>query len=266
MTPILLTAWSLAAAQGTPERETSSDDVPLALPVDQVHAPVPDTRQPVESEQPLAVPRQGGPRSPDRLQALRQYQRDRIALGTELEFHSSGPPVSVGFGGPWYGMGWGMAISNPYVYASTTNSVYKGNTRMDMPDFLGTVGARDLRADLERDILRANRATTVWNTVAGVGIAGIVVGAVGMSNAWDAETYYGYANVATGGLVMTVGGLVGSSITSSRSFRLRRYPSSSIGLDEAERLADAYNDRLRQELGLTPDDVWGIESQGRGGR
>ncbi|MFT5680517.1 MAG: hypothetical protein ACI8RZ_001423 [Myxococcota bacterium] len=269
MTPLLLTAWSIAAAQGTPERSppSSSDEPPLALPVDQVHAPVPGTpaRQPApDPERPLAIPRGSEPqRSAARLQALRQYQRERVSVGTEVEFRASGPPVSIGFGGPWYGMGWGMMVSNPSVYTSRTDTIYQGTTRMDMPDFLGTVDARNLRADLERDILRANRSTNVWNTVAGAGIAGIVIGGLGMSEARDAQTYYGYANFAIGGLVATIGGLAGSSFTSSKSFRLRRYPSSSIGTDEAERLADAYNDRLREGLGLTPDDVWGVESQGR---
>ena len=99
-----------------------------------------------------------------------------------------------------------------------------------------------------------------------MGVTGLVVGSIGMSNAWDARTYYGYANMASAGLGATIGGLIGSSITSSKSFRLRRYPSASIGVDEAERLADDHNDRLRQELGLTPDDVWGVESEARGQR
>lgn len=274
MTPLLLTAWSVVAAQGTPERapQSAEDDAPLALPVDDVHAPVPTgpARQPAATpERPLAIPRGGvepPQRSAARLQALKQYQRERISLGTELEFHSSGPPVSVGFGGPWYGMGWGMVVSNPSVYASRTDAVYQGTTRMDMPDFLGTVGARDLRADLERDILRANRATNVWNTVAGLGIAGVVVGAFGISEAEYARDRYAmayYNNIAVGGLAATIGGLIGSSVSSSRSFRLRRNPSYSIGFNEAEKLAEEHNERLRQSLGLTADDVWGVESQGR---
>jgi hypothetical protein len=274
MTPLLLTAWSVVAAQETPERapQSAEDDAPLALPVDEVHAPAPGVpaRQPgTPPERPLAIPRGGNEppqRSAARLQALKQYQRERVSVGTELAFHSGGAPVRVGFGGPWYGMGWGMFVANPTIYTSRTDAVYKGTSRLDMPDFLGTVGARDLRADLERDILRANRSSNVWNTVVGLGIAGVVVGSFGYSEAEyvrDRDAMIYYNQIALGGLTATIGGLIGSSVASSRSFRLRRNPSYSIGFSEAEQLAEEHNERLRQGLGLTADDVWGVESQGQ---
>ena len=154
-------------------------------------------------------------------------------------------------------------MSNPYVHTTQNFSIYQGRTRLDVPDFLGTVGEPGLRASLDQDILRANRAATAWNAVTGIGVAGVVVGAVGMSGARSAYEYYSYANVATAGLVTTLSGALFSSITSSKSFKLRRYPSASIGVDQAERLADQYNDQLRQQLGLSADDVWTIESQDR---
>ena len=163
-------------------------------------------------------------------------------------------------------MGWGMFVANPTIYTSRTDAVYKGTSRLDMPDFLGTVGARDLRADLERDILRANRSSNVWNTVVGLGIAGVVVGSFGYSEAEyvrDRDAMIYYNQIALGGLTATIGGLIGSSVASSRSFRLRRNPSYSIGFSEAEQLAEEHNERLRQGLGLTADDVWGVESQGQ---
>lgn len=266
MTPLLLTTWTLAAAQDTPERQTperaAEDEAPLALPVDQVHAPVPES-----TEQPLAIPGRSSsaPRSADRLQALKQYQRERIGIGTEVQFHAAGPPVTVGFGGPWYGMRWGMVVANPYVHTSRTHSIYKGTVRMEVPSFLGEVGQSDLQHSLQQDILRANRFTTAWNVVTGIGVAGLVVGSVGMSAAWDARSpdYYSYSTMASTGLLTTLTGLLGSSITSAKSIRLRRYPSASIGVDEAERMADAHNDQLRQDLGLTPEDVWNVESQAR---
>ena len=268
MTPLLLTAWTIAAAQDTPARETPGSDQdaesPLALPVDQVHAPVPEApaQQPSSSGRPLAIP--GRPStSAARLQALKQYQRERIGIGTEVQFHASGPPVSVGFGGPWYGLRWGMVVSNPYLYTSSTHGIYKGTVRMDVPTFLGEVGQSELQYSLQQDILRANRYTTVWNVVTGIGVTGLVVGAVGMSAAWDVREYYSYSNMASTGLLTTITGLIGSSITSSKSVRLRRYPSASVGVDEAERLADAHNEQLRQELGLSAEDVWNVESQGR---
>ncbi len=274
MTPLLLTAWSIVAAQDVPERapQSAEDDTPLALPVDEVRTPGPDApaRQPgTAPERPLAIPRSGTAppqRSAAHLQALKQYQRERVSVGTELSFHSSGAPVRVGFGGPWYGMSWGMFVANPAIYTSRTDAVYKGTTRLNMPDFLSTVGQQDLRADLERDILRANRSSTAWSTVAGLGIVGVVVGSFGYAEAEyqrDRDAMIYYNNIALGGLTATIGGLIGSSMTSSRSFRLRRNPSYSVGFSEAERLAEEHNERLRQGLGLTADDVWGVESQGR---
>ena len=270
MTPLLLTAWTIAAAQDAPVRETPGRDeeteAPLALPVDQVHAPVPDTeaQQPSTSERPLAIPGRGNsPQSAARLQALKQYQRERIGIGTEVQFHASGPPVSVGFGGPWYGMRWGMVVANPYMYTSRTHGIYKGTVRMDVPTFLGEVGQSDLQHSLQQDILRANRYTTVWNVVTGIGVTGLVVGSVGMSAAWEARSpeYGSYYTMASTGLLTTITGLIGSSITSSKSVRLRRYPSASMGINEAEQLADAHNEQLRQDLGLSAEDVWSIESQ-----
>ena len=278
MFPLLL-AFT-AAAQDAPDRQPppaspdapeppEADDPPLALPVDQVHAPAPERAPAAEPEQPLAIPgHRAPPRSAAQLQALRQYQRERVSVNTEVNFRVSGPPASVGvgFGGPWHGMYWGMRVSNPYVYTSRTHATYQGTTRLDVDDFLGTVGAGDLRSNLERDILNANRATTTWNVLAGVGVATIVAGYMGMSeasHARDEDAYYRYSSVALGGTGLTSGGLIGSSGTSSRAFRLRRYPSESIGVTQAEELADTHNNQLRQQLGLTPEDVWGIESQER---
>ena len=120
-------------------------------------------------------------------------------------------------------------------------------------------------APWQQDILRANRYTTVWNVVTGVGVTSLLVGSVGMSAAWDARStdYYTYSNLATSGLLTTITGLIGSSITSSKSVRLRRYPSSTLGISETEQLADAHNEQLRQDLGLSAEDVWDIESQAR---
>ena len=105
MTPLLLTAWTIAVAQDTPARETpdseGESETPLAIPIDEAHAPVPGapTGQPAESDRPLAIPGRGNaPHSAARLQALKQYQRERIAVGTEVQFHASGPPVGFGFG------------------------------------------------------------------------------------------------------------------------------------------------------------------------
>ena len=259
MHAFLIATWMTAAAA------EEATDPPLAVPVSpttEQHAPVPE---------PLAIPGpvRAAPQPPqqpsvDRLYALRQYQRERLDVRGEVEFHGGGARVhtgvAFGYGRPHHGPRIGVVVADP-ITTTRTWGVYKGPTRLDVPEFLGTIGDTEQQRQLELEITRAERAARSWRIVGGAGIGAMVVGYVGMNTAPDPVTFWQYNSLSVTGLIATVGGFAISSIPAGKALRKRRYPSESLGVAEAQRLADEHNDRLRQSLGLTPTDVWGVESQ-----
>ncbi len=240
---------------------------------------------PPPPERPLALP--GAPRRPgqgpgaggprggppparggmdvDHYKALRQYQRKRLAIRGETRREPGTTYVFGTGGGYWRWGGWHTAtvVHDPGTITRTWG-VYRGPERLDVPTFLQMVGQQDLADDVSRRVRRARTAGKVWLTGAGIGAAGLVAGIVGTSLADTADEVQTWSSVTLGGSLLAVGGLVGATFPMGKANRLAADPAASVSWSEAQDWVDAYNDQLREELGLSPEEAWRIES--RGGR
>jgi hypothetical protein len=263
MSPLLFSVWMNIASADTDSTEVHAPP-PLALPFEPGRANTPAPAPPPAAQRPLAIPRDApvaasGLSSTERLQALRQYQRQRLSINPEIEVSGGGTSVYSGFGWGRQGFGGGMVISDP-IRTSRSWGLYQGSSRLDVPSFLDVAGATDLSAQISGDIASDVKRSRTFYTVAGVGIAGLIVGSFGARTAQTELEFYQYSSIIAPSIGLTIGGMFAGSIPAARSERTRLYPSESIGLDRAQDLADAHNDRLRSSLGLSPEDVWVIES------
>ncbi|MEL6348862.1 MAG: hypothetical protein AAFV53_37505 [Myxococcota bacterium] len=262
---ILMTLMAAASAQD----ESPS---PLAVPIQDARpaTPSPVTQRPV-TQRPLAVPapvrlKHPSPPTAAQLQALRQYRRERLAVHPELEIRGGGTQWQTGFSAVGPSWGWGMAVADP-ISTTRTWGIYKGADRLDVPDFLEEVGALELKYTLDQDIQRARRNSRAWYALAGAGVAGILVGSIGANSAGRTPgpearfEEYVYTNVVFASIGTTVLGLFAGSFPAARAERLTNYPSASLTIDRAQRLADEHNETLRQDLDLSPEAVWDIESR-----
>lgn len=258
LTLLILLALSPAHAQ--------SADAPLAVPSEDAPLAIPATPPPtagptrVEPPQPSAA----------ELRALTQYREDRITIRSETEFHGGGTMIVGGWGGayragPGVHVAWGVpgvVLSEP-VTASPTWAAYQGPRRLDAPDFLRAAGELERAEALDKDIRHAKRASYAWMGVAGAGAVAAVTGLMGIGITDDRDINILYNNLMVGGATVAAVGLVGSSFPSARARSLQTDLPASISLAEAQEMAAKRNEALRQELSLSPAQVWGVESQAR---
>lgn len=260
MTPTLLTlvvfSTPLAHASDAPSESGVPGERPLALPGP---GGSPDGPPPVAQH-----PRPAGPPlSSQKLAALRQYQSRRLILRTEQEFHGGGATVNSGFwyGYPygWSGMGW--VVSQP-IEVTRGWGVYQGPQRLAVPEFLSLAGDLERSQTVQADIDRSKRAGRAWYAVAGVGAAAMLTGVFGVGLADDFESARTFDTLSWAGATVTVGGLLAGSFPTARASRLSRVPAATLTSEEATALVDAHNEKLAGELGLSPDEVWQVESAG----
>lgn len=241
----------------------AQEEGPLAIPAQPgappTHSAAPPTPPQPGSPAPPPPSDRPGAMSPQKLEALRRYQSERIAILNETEFHGGGATVWTGM---WWGPRWGphttIAIAPEPVFASRTWGFYQGPQRLQVTTALELAG--DPKAEtLQATINRKKRAARNWTTVAvagaGVGIAGIF----GQLTADDRREYDTWQLVSLGGGLGVLTGLVAAAGPTGEAQALAKYPSRSLSPAEARAVADRYNDRLRQELGLSPQEVWSIE-------
>lgn len=216
---------------------------------------------------PKAIPATGGPparpaRDPERMALVRQYRAQRLVLRGETEIQPGNAYAFTSGYGPYpygaVGLSHTTVIHEP---ATTTRTwgIYQGPQRLAVPTFLSAAGEADRSAVLSGQITKSRKATRTWFTVAGVGGAAIMTGMVGMGAAEELSTAQAYNTVALGGVGFLVTGLVAASFPSAKAHKLARYPSATLTVDEAQGLVDRHNDALREELGLSADEVWSIE-------
>lgn len=253
-------------------------DSPAAIPVDDQAIPV-EVPAAIPAAIPSSIPgnaprhpseRAGAQRSPERLQALRQYQDERLTLRPETEV-SGGNSFVVGgvWGGgyrpgPYGGLHYGWAVPGAVITEPLTLErgwgVYQGPQRLDTPELLRATG-QDLRAaDLEHDIRRAKFASNVWLGVAGAGVATAISGMMAQSIAESRDEAIFFNNVTLGGVGVAAFGLIGSSFPATKARALRHDPAATLSLQETQELVRKNNEALRSQLGLSPDDVWQVES------
>jgi hypothetical protein len=213
-----------------------------------------DAAPPVEKMPP--APSALGTLTPERLKALRTYKGQRLQVRAETEYRGGGVSTfsSMSYGYP-HGYGTGVVVSEP-VSTFRTWGVYRGPQRLSVPDFLTIAGATQERDDLVATITKARRASHVWFGGAAVGMAAIVTGLVGMGAAKKLPTYRQYNYIALSGTGATIGCLLGASFPAAKASRLYRYPGTTLNSDEANALAHSYNEKLRNELSLQPDEAW----------
>ena len=90
-----------------------------------------------------------------------------------------------------------------------------------------------------------------------------VTGFMGLGTTDDRDLNMMFNNLMVGGAGVAAIGVVGSSFPSGRARELSHDLPASISLAEAQAMAAKRNDALRQELNLSPAQVWGVESQVR---
>ena len=245
--------------------EGAEDEAPLAIPA---------SAFPATATPPMPGPPQLGPPpqlSAGQLQALTRYREDRLQIRSETEFHGGG---SVMIGGGWGGyyrpgpgihVGWGVpgvVLTDP-ITAEPTWAAYQGPRRLDAPEFLRAAGESDRADALDKDIRRARGASYAWLGVAGAGAVAAVTGLMGIGVTDDRDINVMYNNLMVGGATVAAVGLVGSSFPSARARSLQHDLPASISLADAQAIAAKRNEALRQELSLSPAEVWGVESQTR---
>ncbi len=197
-----------------------------------------------------------GTLTPERLMALRTYKSQRLQVRAETEYRGSSVATftSMSYGYP-HGVGSGVVVTDN-ISTFRTWGVYRGPQRLSTTDFLHLVGANEKRDALVDEIKHLQKTAKGWYAVAGAGVAGVLTGLVGMATADDVETYGTFNMVSLGGTIVTIGGLFGASFPGSKAQRLYKYPGSKMSSDEANDLAHAANERLRQELKIEPNEAW----------
>jgi hypothetical protein len=170
-----------------------------------------------------------------------------------------GPPGP----GPRWGVGFSTVVGSPMVPEHAW-AVFQGPTRLSVPAYLDLVG--DPRGDDVRRRIRSNRtAGTVLATVGVVGIATVVTGLVGASTADFPAERREWNNVGLAGVGGIVVGFTGASIANGSARRLQS-DYGQLGWEPTRTQVDEYNEKLRSQLGLSPDQAWRIIEEGGGAR
>ena len=154
-----------------------------------------------------------------------------------------------------HGLGTGVVVTDN-ISTFRTWGAYRGPQRLSTPDFLNLAGATKKHDEVVGEIKQLQKTAKGWYAVAGTGVAGVLTGLVGMGMAENIETYATFNLVSLGGTLVAIGGLFGASFPGSKAQRLYRYPGSTMSSDEANDLAHAANEKLRQDLEIAPNEAW----------
>ena len=198
----------------------------------------------------------------EKLNALRQYQRERLELSSEVNItggastaYMRGP--MMGYGG--VGFSSGFVVSDP-IYTTRTLRVYQAKEPISSLYFFDLIEDEEMFNSVERQAKKYRKRRKVGRVVALLGLGTAVSGWVGVSQASNEIEVVVYSNLSLLGSLVGFGGLLGSSFPTSKEVALLRTPLSSMSKLEVENQIDQYNDALRLELGLTVEDVLLIES------
>jgi hypothetical protein len=235
--------------------------------VDARHAPLP----PDAEEADPALQRADPPPPPQataealedaRVDALMAFRNRHLAIRSYTSWRGGGATVvhgGWGWGGPY--RGWGLGTS--YVIREPREpvhdwAVFQGVQQLDVPGFLDVVGD-DLRlAALQDDMRRANRNSRIGYGVGAAGLAATVAGFFGSVWAEDEQQLITWNTVSAGGICAALVGTIAGGSASSRAQRLQLDFRSTVGFEDSQRQVDAYNEQLRQELGLSKPDAYRV--------
>jgi hypothetical protein len=198
----------------------------------------------------------------EKLNALRQYQRERLELSSEVNItggastaYMRGP--MMGYGG--VGFSSGFVVSDP-IYTTRTLRVYQAKEPISSLYFFDLIEDEEMFKSVERQAKKYRKRRKIGRVVALLGLGTAVSGWVGVSQASNELEVVVYSNLSLLGSLVGFGGLLGSSFPTSKEVALLRTPLSTMSKLEVENKIDQYNDALRLELGLTVEDVILIES------
>ena len=232
------------------------------------HAPPPPAI-PMETgnDSPQTGPRDQ-PHTPAELQAAMNFKSQHLEIRQVTSWRGSGSTVVTsgyyGYGGGPRGgpsMGVGVSSASPQSFVPEHAwTVFQGPMRLSVPDYLTLVG--DDRADEWRRRIRSSRTTGALFTAVGVGgVAAVVAGIIGSANAdthQEREDWNTVALAGTGGMLVgfTIGGAAQNNAAKlSTSF-------DRLGWEPTQAQVDAYNEQLRTQLGLSPEQAWRILEDG----
>jgi hypothetical protein len=214
---------------------------------------------------PEATPAPAPPLTEATFRSLRDYQGRRLVVRDEVEMVGGGYSVMGGWARPIGPYGWiepSVVVQQP-ARINHGWALYQGRDRLDLLTFLDLTGEVQAKAAAEQALKRYRRRGSLWFTVAGIGLAGVLGGMVALDQARTPDQAWVANQVLLGGSLASVAGLVVGSIPRGKADRLQRIPAASLRYQEARTLADRHNDALREELGLTPAEVWSVEQQDR---
>lgn len=235
-------------AAPAPPPAAPADELPLAIPVD---APPP---APLD-----APPAPDGPRRGERIEAARTYRGEALTVRDFTETYVSSTYAYAYRRRFWGGYGrWGV-FAVPVVVHRDAWGVFQGNARLDVPSTYAALGDDDGKRLIERKIRTNEAFGTAGYVVGAAGVAATIVGYVGRDNATTVPQLVTWSNVAVGGLVALVGGLVEGSITSGRAERLQYDHDATFDRAELDQRIADHNAALADQLGLTPQQVARIE-------
>ncbi len=231
------------------------------------HAPPPDlgTEETVESDleapPPAAAPVGATARPMDdgRFDALMAFRNQHLDIRGYTRWRGGG--ATVLHGGWGRRRGWGLGTSHVIRQPREPDhdwAVFHGPRRLDIPSYLEVIGDTARLTALRQDLGRAQRAASISYGVAGLGLATAVVGFFGSAWAEDDDMLLTWNVVAGAGLCTTLGGAIVGGSASNKAQRLQLDFRGTVGLEDAQQQVDAHNDRLRQDLGLSKSDVYGI--------
>ncbi|HJN74170.1 MAG TPA: hypothetical protein QGF58_09585 [Myxococcota bacterium] len=204
--------------------------------------------------------------TPEKLTNVREYQRRRIMIRQETEIRGGGTSV---VSSPWanpYSVTPSQVVQDP-IYTVQGWGIYQGSRRLSVPEYLGVIDSAQMQQYLEDDILRLNRTSKALYAFGGLGVAATVVGVIGMNAARqqnDSDLWLIFFATAGGGVATMLTGFVGGSIPASKATRVEQDPEYTFTPEQVREGIDGYNDELRQELELSPEEVLLIEAAGSG--
>ena len=215
---------------------------------------------PVDPQASVVVPAPA-PASPMSLQAYRDHALAVRSYTTWGPSTSSGVSFGVGFGFPGVSVGTRVGGFNPGpVPLGDDWAVFRGAERLSVPAWM------ELSSDVEgRDRLKRRvRATrTGHHVLLGATIAGAAAAIAGSIGKQNAASYPGFDDwnlVVTGGIVVAIGAGAGVYGTSRHLRRLQLDYDATQDLQTTWDEVQRHNQRLRDELALSPEDTAAIDA------
>ena len=193
--------------------------------------------------------------TPAELQSIRTYGRERLAIRDETTHHGGGGTFM-----PSFGFGYDY-VPNP-TYTTHAWAVFQGPSRLDVPHYYAAIGEAEKHDQLEASIRHKRTLARGFYVLAGAGAAATVVGFFGANTASSYQAAGNWEKVSLCGLGGVLVGAIGGTFPGSKATKLEHDYQGQVDEKDAQAHLDAENEKLRQSLGLTPEQVLRVEEGG----